>query len=89
MASARGLTAVGVPPFPSWIFYIRIAILVLSLVLLGVAAWAVSLFTGGGSAAYGYTGSSGMMVFVVCDSLWRSKLVQELTDGFFRPYGVL
>ncbi|KAK1783029.1 hypothetical protein QBC45DRAFT_151848 [Copromyces sp. CBS 386.78] len=68
-ASARGLTAVGVPPFPSWIFYIRIAILVLSLVLLGVAAWAVSLFAGGESAAYGYTGSSGMMVFVTIWSL--------------------
>ncbi|KAJ4413911.1 hypothetical protein N0V85_003376 [Neurospora sp. IMI 360204] len=69
MASARGLTAVGVPPFPSWILYIRIAILVLSLVLLGVAAWAVSLVGVGGSAAYGYTGASGMMVFVTIWSL--------------------
>ncbi|EGO59643.1 hypothetical protein NEUTE1DRAFT_61245 [Neurospora tetrasperma FGSC 2508] len=69
MASARGLTAVGVPPFPSWILYIRIAILVLSLVLLGVAAWAVSMFAGGGSAAYGYTGASGMMIFVTIWSL--------------------
>lgn len=59
MASARGLIAVGVPPFPSWILYIRIAILVLSLALLGVAAWAVSIIAGG---------ASGMMIFVVCDS---------------------
>lgn len=69
MTSARGLTVVGVPPSPSWILYVRIAILVLSLVLLGVAAWAVSMFSGGGSAAYGYTGASGMMVFVTIWSL--------------------
>ena len=65
MTSTRGLTAVGVPPLPKWIFFIRIAIIVLSLVLLGVSAWAVDLFAGGFSVAYGHTGSSGMMVFVV------------------------
>ncbi|KAL0471741.1 hypothetical protein QR685DRAFT_437875 [Neurospora intermedia] len=69
MASARGLIAVGVPPFPSWILYIRIAILVLSLALLGVAAWAVSIIAGG---------ASGMMIFV---TIW-SLLVYGGSLGF-------
>ncbi|KAK3398378.1 hypothetical protein B0T20DRAFT_206745 [Sordaria brevicollis] len=93
MASARGLTVVGVPPLPAWILYIRIAILVLSLVLLGVAAWAVSMFSVGGSAAYGYTGASGMMVFVTIWSLvvYGGSLAFEFAAPhlFYRIVGLI
>ena len=62
--SANGLVAKGVPPQPLWLLYIKIAILVLSLILLAMGAWAVSIF---GSDGYGYAysgGAGGMVIFV-------------------------
>lgn len=62
---AQGLIARGVPPQPLWLLYIKIAILVLSLIVLGLGAWAVSL-TGGGYYGYYYSsGAGGMVIFVV------------------------
>ncbi|KAK4183045.1 hypothetical protein QBC35DRAFT_131515 [Podospora australis] len=62
MSSAHGLIARGVPPQPLWLLYIKIAILVLSLILLAMGAWAVSIFSGGW---YGYSGGAGGMVIFV------------------------
>ncbi|KAH6634615.1 hypothetical protein B0J18DRAFT_25940 [Chaetomium sp. MPI-SDFR-AT-0129] len=41
---AQGLVATGVPPQPLWLLYIKIAILVLSLIVLALAAYSLSLF---------------------------------------------
>jgi hypothetical protein len=61
---AQGLLGKGVPPQPLWLLYIKIAILVLSLIILALAAWNLSLF-GGYSAYYGGGGAGGMDIFVV------------------------
>lgn len=53
---AQGLVAVGVPPQPLWLLYIKIAILVLSLIFLAISAYALSLWP---------YGAGGMNVFVV------------------------
>jgi hypothetical protein len=53
---AQGLIAVGVPPQPLWLLYIKIAILVLSLVVLAISAYALSL---------GPYGAGGLNIFVV------------------------
>ncbi|KAM7198599.1 hypothetical protein V8F20_006129 [Naviculisporaceae sp. PSN 640] len=58
MAQTSGLLAKGVPPQPVWLFYIKIAILVLSVIILGLAAWAVSIFP------YG-NGPAGITIFTV------------------------
>lgn len=64
---AKGLMQKGVPPtLPKWILYIKIAILVLSLIILALAAYAVSLFSGW--YTYGYAGAPGFLIFVVCES---------------------
>ena len=39
---ARGLIAVGVPPQPLWLLFIKIAILVLSIVVLALGAYILS-----------------------------------------------
>ncbi|KAK4134744.1 hypothetical protein BT67DRAFT_449617 [Trichocladium antarcticum] len=57
----QGLMAKGVPPQPLWLLYIKIAILALSLIILALAAWHLSLF--GGYAYYG-SGAGGMDIFV-------------------------
>jgi hypothetical protein len=53
---AQGLIAVGVPPQPLWLLYIKIAILVLSLVVLAISAYAHSI------CPYG---AGGLNIFVV------------------------
>ncbi|KAK3896701.1 hypothetical protein C8A05DRAFT_39751 [Staphylotrichum tortipilum] len=57
---AQGLMAVGVPPQPLWLLYIKIAILVLSLIVLALGAYSESLLWGGG-------GPGGMDIFI---ALW-------------------
>ncbi|KAK4125881.1 hypothetical protein N657DRAFT_281442 [Parathielavia appendiculata] len=42
---AHGLLAVGVPPQPLWLLYIKIAILVLSIIVLGLGAYTLSVAT--------------------------------------------
>jgi hypothetical protein len=59
---SQGLIAKGVPPQPSWIIFLRIAILVLSVILLGLGAWNVST-VGSYGAAVG-VGAGGMVIFV-------------------------
>ncbi|KAK3994853.1 hypothetical protein QBC44DRAFT_260911 [Cladorrhinum sp. PSN332] len=61
--STQGLVKTGVPPQPLWLLYIKIAILVLSLITLGLAAWAISMW--GGYYWYGgsYSGTGGMVIF--------------------------
>lgn len=46
MSSTAGLTAVGPVALPKWLFFLRIAILVLSLAVLIAAAYNVSLLGG-------------------------------------------
>jgi uncharacterized RDD family membrane protein YckC len=60
--SAQGLLAVGVPPQPFWLLYIKIAILVLSLIVLALAAYGLSLFSG---LYIGSGGAPGMDIFIV------------------------
>lgn len=40
---SRGLMAKGVPPQPVWLRYVKIAILVLAVIVLALAAWAISI----------------------------------------------
>ncbi|KAK0701707.1 hypothetical protein B0T26DRAFT_528008 [Lasiosphaeria miniovina] len=62
----HGLVSVGVPAGqPVWLLYIKGAILVLSVVILGLAAWSISIFGGyNGVLVYG-TGAGGLVIFVV------------------------
>jgi hypothetical protein len=62
--STRGLTAKGVPPQAHWLLFIKIAILVLSLVVLALAAYSISLF-GSYYGLIGGTGAGGFLIFVV------------------------
>lgn len=52
---AQGLVAVGVPPQPLWLLYIKIAILVISLVVLALSAYSLSVFP---------IGAGGMDIFL-------------------------
>ncbi|CAK7199717.1 hypothetical protein SEUCBS139899_002400 [Sporothrix eucalyptigena] len=62
----NGLLAVGVPTkLPPFVFYLRIAILVLSVIILALAAFAISVFGSYGGYLGGYTGVSGLLIFVV------------------------
>ncbi|KAK0712176.1 hypothetical protein B0T21DRAFT_247810, partial [Apiosordaria backusii] len=61
--STQGLTAKGVPPQPLWLLYIKIAILVLSLITLALGAWAVSIFGGYLGGYGGPTGAGGLVIF--------------------------
>lgn len=59
---AQGLIAVGVPPQPLWLLYIKIAILVLSLIVLALGAYSLSI---DGLGYYYGGGAGGMDIFVV------------------------
>jgi hypothetical protein len=54
--AGQGLLAVGVPPQPLWLLYVKLAVLVISLIVLAIAAYALSLWPGG---------AGGMDIFVV------------------------
>lgn len=66
---AQGLIAVGVPPQAFWLLYVKIAILVLSLIILALAAWVISIF-GGYAGYYGAYGSSGPAGFDIFLAIW-------------------
>lgn len=75
---AQGLIAVGVPPQPLWLLYIKLAILILALIVLALGAYAVSLlpFTTGGSGAMDIF--IGILCFIVYGTagaleLWASQ----------------
>lgn len=61
--SAKGLLARGVPPQPKWLLYVKIAILVLSVIILALAAYSISVFSGYGY--YGGGGAGGYLIFIV------------------------
>jgi hypothetical protein len=59
----QGLVAVGVPPAPVWLLYVKIAILVLSLIVLALGAYSLSLY--GGYGYYVGGGAGGLDIFIV------------------------
>lgn len=59
--STRGLLAKGVPPQAQWLLFVKIAILVLSLVVLALAAYSISLF----GSYYGLVGGAGVGGFLI------------------------
>lgn len=62
----RGLYSKGVPPQPPFLLWIKVAILVLSVIVLALAAYSISLSGGyGGYYGYGYSGAGGLLIFVV------------------------
>ncbi|OAA56950.1 hypothetical protein SPI_07331 [Niveomyces insectorum RCEF 264] len=64
--TVNGLLAKGAPPnLPAFVLPLRIAIVVLSVVVLALAAFAISVFGSYASYAGGYTGVSGLLIFVV------------------------
>lgn len=63
MAQTSGLTARGVPPQPVFLFYIKIAIIVLSVIILALSAWSISISGGG---YYLGAPAGAFMIFVVC-----------------------
>jgi len=65
-----GLMAKGVPPnMPQFLLFIRIAIIVLSVIILALAAYAISIFGSAlgvyGGYVGGYSGASGLLIFAV------------------------
>lgn len=62
----NGLLAVGVPSkLPAFVFPLRIAIIVLSVIILALAAFALSVFGSYSGYLGGYSGASGLLIFVV------------------------
>lgn len=59
---AKGLVAVGIPPaLPRWLLYVQGAIMVLSIIVLALSAYAISLLGDG----YYYGGAPGYLIFLV------------------------
>lgn len=54
----KGLIATGAPPEPAWLLYIKGAIIVLSLIILALSAYALSAIIDGGAP--------GFTIFAVC-----------------------
>jgi hypothetical protein len=68
-----GLNAKGVPPQPAFLRIIKVVIIFLSVVILALAAYAISIF-GGYYGYYGSAGVAGLLIFVVSftpTSDWR------------------
>ncbi|KAK6828191.1 hypothetical protein PG990_009806 [Apiospora arundinis] len=63
----RGLMAPGVPPQPKWLIFIKGAIILLAVIVLALAAYALSLF---GDYSYYYSaGAPGYLLFVTIFSM--------------------
>ncbi|KAK3324317.1 hypothetical protein B0T19DRAFT_228153 [Cercophora scortea] len=92
--STQGLLAKGVPALqPAWLLFVKIAILVLSVIILGLAAWALSIF-GGLASGLGYSG--GAAGFAVFATIWTfivygGTIAIEMvaTHLFYRIAGVV
>ncbi|KAK4683237.1 hypothetical protein QC764_123340 [Podospora pseudoanserina] len=90
--STQGLLAKGVPPQPLWLLYIKIAILVLSLVTLALGAWAVSIFGGYAGGYGGPTGAGGLVIFT---AIWSfivyggAAAIEIWAPHFFYRIGAL
>lgn len=60
----KGLTAQGAPPLlPKWLFFTKVAIILLSVIVLGLAACAISIH--GGYSYYYSSGVPGFLIFLV------------------------
>ncbi|KAK3688066.1 hypothetical protein B0T22DRAFT_143618 [Podospora appendiculata] len=92
--STQGLLAKGVPALqPAWLLFVKIAILVLSIIILGLAAWALSIF-GGLASGLGYSGgAAGFAVFVTIWTfiVYGGTIAIEMvaTHLFYRIAGVV
>lgn len=60
---ASNLLANGAPPVPAWVTLTRYAIVGLSVIILGLAAWSLAIF--GQYAAFYGASSGGMVIFTV------------------------
>lgn len=60
---AKGLVAQGPPLLPKWIFYTKITIILLAVVVLALAAYAISIH--GGYSYYYSSGVTGFLIFLV------------------------
>ncbi len=69
-----GITGKGVPPNqPPWLLYVKIAIIALSLVIMALAAWSLSIFNAY-AGFVGYSGGvGGLIIFVVRNSCPRLR----------------
>ncbi|KAI5926686.1 hypothetical protein F4810DRAFT_481614 [Camillea tinctor] len=61
--AAKGLVARGVPPLPRYILYFEAAIILLSIIILALAAYGISLYSNG--TYYYSSGVPGFLIFVV------------------------
>jgi len=54
------------PPagLPRWLLFVRIAIIVLSVIILALAAYSIAVFNTS-YGIYGYTGVAGLLIFTV------------------------
>lgn len=60
---ASNLLANGAPPVPAWVTLTRYAIVGLSVIILGLAAWSLAIF--GQYASFYGASSGGMVIFTV------------------------
>jgi len=66
MVAVGGLMGKGVPPnLPKFLLPIRIAIIVLSVIILALAAYAIAVFSNATDGIYYSSGASGLLIFVV------------------------
>jgi hypothetical protein len=89
----QGLMQKGVPPMPSWLFFIKIAILVLSLIILALAAWSISIFGSYTGVYYYGSGSGGLLIFACVKTfiIYGAQIaVEKLAPHmFFRAVAVV
>ncbi|KAK4236032.1 hypothetical protein C8A03DRAFT_17280 [Achaetomium macrosporum] len=80
---AQGLVAVGVPPQPLWLLYVKIVILVLSLIVLALAAYALSLT---GDWYGGHPGGMDIFIAILSFIVYGGALSLELwaAQHFYR-----
>ncbi|KAK4121817.1 hypothetical protein N657DRAFT_635302 [Parathielavia appendiculata] len=77
----RGLTAVGVPPQPHWLLYIKVAVLVLAVIVIALAAWAMSLYNGGYPG--GFAGGMDHFIAILSFAVYGSAIGLEFAAPRF------
>jgi hypothetical protein len=91
----KGLYAKGPPAGPVWLLYMKIAIIVLSLIVLALAAYSISVYGKYVGSAYfvGYSGASGLLIFVVIKTwiIYGALLFFELKapQYYYRLIGLI
>lgn len=92
---AQGLWSKGPPPGPIWLLWMKIAIIVLSVIVLALAAYSISIYGKyyGSSYLVGYSGASGLLIFVVIKTwiIYGALLFFELKapQYYFRLIGII